>query len=95
MLSDPKSLLQVAGGWWIVIDNYAEDPFLPQTSLQIMRAGDFKKIPYISGTMASEGGEVVAQEYDNIEEIGQNWDSMGASFNGLTFNQDPELFTEE
>ena len=45
--------------------------------------------------MAIEGCEVVAQEYDNIEEIGQNWDSMGASFNGLTFNQDPELFTEE
>ena len=60
-----------------------------------MKAGEFKKIPYISGTMASEGGFMVSQVYDTLEEIGQNWDSSGAFFTGLTINQDPELFTEE
>ena len=38
---------------------------------------------------------LVSEDYDTIEEIGQKWDSMGASFTSLTVNQDPELFTEE
>ena len=87
LLSDPESLLQVAGVGG-----------LSSTIMQRIHSCHrlhFKKIPYISGTMASEGGEVVFEDYDTIEEIGQNWDSMGASFTSLTVNQDPELFTEE
>ena len=33
-LSDPESLLQVSVQWWMVIDNYAEEPFLPEVIKQ-------------------------------------------------------------
>jgi len=94
-LSDPESLLQVSVQWWMVIDNYAEEPFLPETPLRIMRSGKFKNIPFMSGTMSSEGGFMVSSIYDSISETGQYWDSVGPFFTGLTINQDPAMFTEE
>ena len=33
-LSDPESLLQVSVQWWMVIDNYAEEPFLPEVNTE-------------------------------------------------------------
>jgi len=95
VLSDPDSLLQVSVQWWMVIDNYAEDPFLPQAPLAIMRSGKFKSLPYISGTMSSEGGFIVSAIWDTIAETGKNWDTVGPFFTGLTINQDPALFFEE
>ena len=81
--------------WWIVIDNYAEDPFLPETPLRMMRSGKMKNIPYISGTMASEGGLTVSSIYNSITDTGDGWDTTGPFLSGLTINQDPALFTEE
>jgi len=81
--------------WWIVIDNYAEDPFLPETPLKMMRSGKMKNIPYISGTMASEGGLTVSSIYDSITDTGDGWDTTGPFLTGLTINQDPALFSEE
>ena len=60
-----------------------------------MSTGKFKRIPYISGTLASEGGFMVSAIYDTLEETGENWDSVGAFFTGLTISQDPEQFTEK
>ena len=65
--------------WWVVIDNYAEEPFLPDTPMMIMRSGKMKNIPYISGTMASEGGLTVSSIYDTLTETGNAWDSTGPS----------------
>ena len=60
-----------------------------------MRSGKFKNIPFMSGTMSSEGGFMVSSIYDSISETGQYWDSVGPFFTGLTINQDPAMFTEE
>lgn len=95
VLSDPESLLQVSIQWWIVIDNYADQPFIPENPYKLMSTGKFKRIPYISGTLASEGGFMVSAIYDTLEETGENWDSVGAFFTGLTISQDPEQFTEK
>merc|ERR1712106_359378 len=41
--------------WRPVIDNYAENPFLPMDPLEAMKTGIFNKIPFISGTVKNEG----------------------------------------
>ena len=81
--------------WWIVIDNHAEEPFLPETPLKMMRSGTMKNIPYISGTMASEGGLTVSSIYNSITDTGDGWDTTGPFLTGLTIHQDPGMFTEE
>merc|ERR1711892_1571602 len=61
--------------WQPVIDNYAENPFLPLDPLEAMKTGLFNKIPFISGTVKNEGAYEVGGflSQGTRENLPKNW----------------------
>merc|ERR1712106_462014 len=61
--------------WQPVIDNYAENPFLPLDPLEAMKTGIFNKIPFISGTVKNEGAYEVGSflSQGTRENLLENW----------------------
>ena len=53
-----NSFHDVKFSYWPVIDDYADEPFLPMDPLQSLLQGSFNKVPYITGTVKNEGAYV-------------------------------------
>merc|ERR1712128_320261 len=64
--------------WQPVIDNYAENPFLPMDPLEAMQTGMFNKIPFISGTVKNEGAYEVGGflSQGTRENLLKNWSEL-------------------
>merc|ERR1712013_40689 len=65
--------------WRPVIDNYAENPFLPLDPLEAMKTGTFNRIPFISGTVKNEGALLVGvfASQGQREQLEEHWASYG------------------
>jgi len=65
--------------WRPVIDNYAENPFLPLDPLEAMKTGTFNRIPFISGTVKNEGALWIGlfASQGQREQIEEQWASYG------------------
>merc|ERR1711953_1208081 len=56
---DPKALtdpnIDSKFEFWVVIDSYASNPFLPLEPLEALMNGQFNQVPYMSGIVKNEG----------------------------------------
>merc|ERR1712038_298570 len=62
------------------IDHFASNPFMPVHPLEAMKTGAYNKVPFMSGTTKEEGAMITMMMWDSLEEIKENWDTMGPGF---------------
>merc|ERR1712110_150109 len=62
------------------VDHFASNPFMPVHPLEAMKTGAYNKVPFMSGTTKEEGAMITMMMWDSLEDIKENWDTMGPGF---------------
>merc|ERR1711994_963985 len=62
------------------VDHFASNPFMPVHPLEAMKTGAYNKIPFMSGTTKEEGAMITMMMWDSLEDVKENWDTMGPGF---------------
>merc|ERR1712002_904905 len=66
-----------------VVDHFSSNPFMPIHPLEALKTGAYNKIPFMSGTTKEEGAAVLMMMWESLEQMEENWDTMGPSFLGI------------
>jgi carboxylesterase type B len=66
--------------WLPVVDGkFSRQPLLAKSALETILAGEFPKVPVMSGMVEGEGGIFLAPLVDNMEDVAAAWDILGPS----------------
>ena len=66
--------------WLPVVDGkFSRQPMLPKSALETVLAGEFPKVPVLSGLVEGEGGIFLAPLVDNMADVAAAWDILGPS----------------
>jgi len=66
-----------------VVDHFCSNPFMPIHPLEALKTGAYNKVPFMSGTTKEEGAAVLMMMWDSLEQMEENWNTMGPSFLGI------------
>jgi len=66
-----------------VVDHFCSNPFMPIHPLEALKTGAYNKVPFMSGTTKEEGAAVLMMMWESLEQMEENWDTMGPSFLGI------------
>ncbi len=66
--------------WLPVVDGkFSRQPLLAKSALETILAGEFPKVPIISGMVEGEGGIFLAPLVDSLADVAAAWDILGPS----------------